>query len=176
MRLLFFATLAHLLGGQMLFAQTAPSCTDRSECRQLDFWVGEWDVTRPDGTKVATSRIQEIVGQCIVLEHYTEPGGYEGQSMNFYDWALRKWRQTWADSTGGVSEFSGEFLDGAMRLGGETHLADGKRILRRMVLSIVGKDRVRQYSERSTDEGKTWTPAYDFIYIRRNAPAEKPSH
>jgi hypothetical protein len=154
-------------------AQSTPSpapatepCSTSAEHRQLSFWVGEWDVTA-GGKTIATSRIERIVGDCLILESYTQADGYSGKSVNVFDRTLGTWRQTWVDSVGNVSEFVGAYEDGAMRLEGETHQADGQRILRRMTLFNVGPDRVRQYSERSTDGGRTWSAAYDFIYVRR---------
>lgn len=67
-----------------------------------------------------------------------------------------------------MSEFAGEYKDGAMRYEGETHRQSGAKVLRRMIVYDLGPDRVRQYSERSTDGGKTWGVAYDFIYVRKN--------
>lgn len=157
----------------LLAGSTEPApCATKSECRQLDFWIGEWDVATPDGKKVAVSRIQLGVGQCVVLENYSDPSGYEGKSINFFDSRLGKWRQTWADSAGGVSEFTGELKDGAMQLEGETHRADGEKVLRKMRISKMTDNRVRQYSELSTDDGKTWSVAYDLTYLRRVRSAE----
>jgi len=31
----------------------------------------------------------------------------------------------------------------------------------------LGPDKVRQFSQQSTDGGKTWTPEYDFTCIRK---------
>jgi hypothetical protein len=151
----------------------ASPCDSLPEYRQLDFWVGEWDVT-DQGKKIAESSIQRIVGQCIIFENYSEPPDYTGKSFNFYDASLKKWLQTWVDNGGNVSEFAGEFKDGAMRLEGETHRANGRRVLRRMVLSPLEGGRVRQYSERSLDEGKTWGVAYDYVYVRRVTAADDP--
>jgi hypothetical protein len=141
-------------------------CPSKAEYRQFDFWLGEWDVT-DHGEKIATSSIQSIVGGCIVFENYTQADSYTGKSFNFYDAALGKWRQTWVDAFGNVSEFSGEFKDGAMRYEGETHRAEGRKVLRKMILTKLDADHVRQYSERSLDGGKTWTVAYDYVYARR---------
>jgi len=57
--------------------------------------------------------------------------------------------------------------DGAMRYKGETHTQGGGKILRRLTFFNLGADRVRQFSERSTDGGKTWTVGYDFTYVRK---------
>jgi hypothetical protein len=147
---------------------TAPAspCPSKAEYRQFDFWLGEWDVT-DHGEKIATSSIQNIIGGCVVFENYSQANGYTGKSFNFYDASLGKWRQTWVDAFGNASEFSGEFRDGAMRYEGETHRAEGRRVLRKMILTRLDDNRVRQYSERSLDGGKTWAVAYDYIYTRR---------
>jgi hypothetical protein len=146
-------------------AKTSP-CVFNQEHRQFDFWVGEWDVMNKD-KKIATSSIQRIVSDCIIFENYSQQDGYTGKSFNFYDAALGKWRQTWVDRMGSVSEFVGEVKDNAMRFEGETHRRDGVKVLRRMTLFNLGAERVRQYSERSLDGGKTWSVAYDFTYLRR---------
>ncbi len=145
-------------------SEEVPAECDRAPFREFDFWLGEWSVT-VGGKMVATSRIESILGGCVILESYEDPSGYRGQSFNFYDSHLKKWRQTWVDTSGSVSEFSGAVRDGAMRYEGETH-RQGRRILRRMTVSHQGRDRVRQFSEHSTDEGKTWAIAYDFVYLR----------
>jgi hypothetical protein len=144
----------------------AGPCASQPQYKQFDFWVGEWEVTS-EGRKVGDSSIQRIVGGCIIYENYAQPDGYLGKSFNFFDAHLGKWRQTWVDAVGNMSEFVGEYKDGAMRYEGETHRQRGEKVLRRMSVYNLGSDRVRQYSERSTDGGKTWSVAYDFIYLRK---------
>ena len=133
--------------------------------RELDFWLGDWDVRNGDET-VATSRIERDALACVIRETYVQRDGYSGTSLSFHDPLLKRWRQTWVDSTGSVGEFVGEFSEGAMRFTGETHRADGMRIQRKMRLAPdAGK--VRQVSEASRDAGKTWAPHYDFTYVAR---------
>lgn len=104
-------------------------------------------------------------GGCIIHESYVQADGYSGMSLNFFDPLLRRWRQTWVDSAGNVSEFSGQYLDGAMRFEGESHRAGGRRVLRRLTLFNIGNGEIRQFSEHSSD-GKTWSVGYDFRYVR----------
>jgi hypothetical protein len=143
----------------------AGPCSEKPEHRQFDFWIGEWDVTT-EGKKIANSSIQNILASCIIFENFFDPEGYHGKSVNFFDSTLGKWRQTWVDSMGNVSEFSGEYKDGAMRFEGESHRQNGTRVLRKMIIYNLGPDRVRQYSEWSMD-GKDWKVGYDFIYMRK---------
>ena len=140
-------------------------CESRSESRQFDFWLGDWTVMS-EGKPVATSRIEKAASGCVVLESYTQADGFSGNSINFFDPLLGKWRQTWADSAGNASEFSGGYRDHAMRFEGESHRGD-KRILRHMTLFDLGNGQVRQQSELSRDDGKTWVPHYDLMYVRQ---------
>jgi hypothetical protein len=52
---------------------------------------------------------------------------------------------------------------------GDTPAPNGKlgRVPTRLTFFHIGKDSVRQFSEISPDSGKTWTPNYDLIYVRR---------
>ncbi len=143
-------------------------CMYQAEHRQFDFWVGEWTVQNAQGQQVGSSSIQRIENGCVILENWTAGPNATGKSVNFYDAVLKKWRQTWADSVGGVSEFAGEFRDSAMRFEGESHTPGGARVLRRLTFFNLAPDRVRQFSEASTDGGKTWNPDYDFTYIRKH--------
>jgi len=140
-------------------------CESRPESRQLDFSVGDWTVMS-DGQAVATSRIEKAASGCLVLENYTQMDGYSGKSINFFDPFLGKWRQTWADSAGNASEFAGTYADRQMRFEGESHRGD-KRVLRKMTFTDLGNGEVRQYSELSRDDGKTWSPHYDLKYVRK---------
>jgi hypothetical protein len=155
------AALGALLCLLPLAAAAAP-CTSVAQ-RSLDFWLGEWEVR--DGTQtVATSRIESAQQGCVIRETYVQKDGYSGTSLTFHDPVSKRWRQTWVDSTGSVGEFSGEFSEGAMRFTGETHRADGARILRKMRL-VPDAGNVRQVSEASRDGGATWSPHYDFLYV-----------
>ncbi len=96
-------------------------------------------------------------------EIYRQADGYHGTSLSFRDPVLGKWRQTWIDSRGSVGEFSGTFSEGAMRFEGETHTAEGKRVLRKMSLASDAGG-IRQKSLRSDDGGATWKPHYEIYY------------
>ncbi|MEW6208483.1 MAG: tetratricopeptide repeat protein [Acidobacteriota bacterium] len=150
-----------------LVERVSKPCMYSEKARQFDFWIGEWDVQTAQGQRAGTNKIERIEDGCIILENWTGAAGGTGKSLNFYDSAIRKWRQVWVDSFGNMSEFVGEFRDGAMRYEGETHMQGGGKILRRLTFFNLGADRVRQFSERSTDGGKTWTVGYDFTYIRK---------
>jgi len=148
--------------------QSAPApadCEQSKEHRQLDFWVGEWVVTS-QGEKVGESSVQPVVRSCAIVESWTSVKGALGKSLNYFDPSTRKWHQNWVNDTGQISQFTGEFREGAMRLEGTSTLPDGRKVMRRMVLMPLPIG-VRQTSEFSEDGGKTWKPAYDFLYTGR---------
>ncbi len=148
----------------------AAPCAARREYAGLDFWIGEWEVRsspgQPDaGEPAGRSVVEKLAEGCLLLESYTA-GPYSGKSLNFFDVVLGRWRQTWMGSEGGASEFAGTAGDGVMRFEGETHLPDGRKVLRKMVLTRLGPDRVRQHSELSRDGGRSWIVNYDYTYRR----------
>lgn len=145
----------------LLAAAAATAACVSSESRQLDFWLGQWQVVEK-GEVVATSTIEAVSGGCAIRETYRQKDGYHGTSLSFHDPVLGKWRQTWIDSTGSVGEFSGSFSDGAMRFEGETHTANGKRVLRKMSLERDGAG-ILQKSLKSMD-GAAWAPHYEIHY------------
>ena len=137
---------------------------------QFDFWLGAWDVFSEEKL-IASSRIEKIVNGQIIIENYQQPDGYSGKSINYYDGHLKKWRQNWVDVNGTVGDFSGECKDNIMRFDGESHLRDGRKILRLMIVSRSSENEVRQYSERSDDDGQSWKVAYNFTYRRKQIEA-----
>ena len=141
-------------------------CAVKPEHRQFDFSIGEWDVFS-ENRKVADSSIHKMLENCVIYENYSQMDGYSGKSFNFFDKHLGKWRQTWVDVRGMVSEFTGAVRDEAFIYEGESHYPDGTRALRRMTFFKIGPDRITQSSEMSKDKGKTWNPYYELLYIRK---------
>jgi hypothetical protein len=140
--------------------------------RALDFWVGDWDV-RPSGAPPSRppskSRIERVEDGCVIAEFYTTPQGYSGRSINAYDAVKKRWQQTWMDNQGGVHNYFGQARDGNLYYEADgVHVPGQARLVKaKMTFFNQGKDQVRQLGEQSTDEGKTWTTAYDLTYTRR---------
>jgi hypothetical protein len=43
--------------------------------RRFDFWIGEWDVVTAEGANSAsTSKIELILGDCVIQENWTSAG------------------------------------------------------------------------------------------------------
>ncbi len=147
--------------------RAAAPCLFGAEYKQFDFWVGEWDVYTPAGQKAGENIVTQASSGCLVMENWTGSLGGSGKSMNFFDPVRKQWRQIWVGSGGGISEFAGEFKDGAMRFVGEPQPAAGNAPLRRLTFFHVGPNEVRQLAEKSTDGGQSFTTDYDFTYKRR---------
>ncbi|HEX8493813.1 MAG TPA: tetratricopeptide repeat protein [Pyrinomonadaceae bacterium] len=141
-------------------------CLHKAEHRQFDFWIGEWDV-QANGQQAGTNSVQRILDGCVLFENWTSARGGTGKSFNFYNAATRKWQQTWVDSTGSVLELAGEYKEKTIQFSGETRQADGSKLLHRLTFFDLSPERVRQFWEQSTDNGKTWTVAFDGMYIRK---------
>lgn len=138
------------------------------EHREFDFWIGTWDVTGPAGQVAGRNTIQPLMGGCVLHESYDGQRGYHGESFNMYDRGRGVWHQTWVDNGGTLLRLDGSFADGRMVLEGETTGPDGTVTLNRITWSLVDgdPDRVRQYWEGSTDEGRTWSVVFDGLYTR----------
>ena len=141
-------------------SQAPPKC-DSSQYRQLDFWVGDWNVTsggKPAGTNLVT---QEESG-CLVHEHWTGAGGGTGQSFNFYDRSDDHWHQVWVSSTGTTLFLSGQYADGKLIYAG---VASGAQ--QRLTFFHNTDGTVRQLWESSSD-GKRWQTVFDGLYVRKS--------
>jgi hypothetical protein len=150
--------------------KAAEPCKNSPEYRQFDFWVGEWDVQNTLGQPAGTSSIQQILEGCIILENWTGQNGYSGKSFNLYNKESGKWEQIWVDSMGAITKYEGRLTrDGVLEYHYESTQPNGTKMEHRLTFFKLDPDRVRQFSETSMDEGKTWTTEYDLTYIRKKA-------
>ncbi len=145
-------------------------CASTPENRQFDFWLGEWNVeTTQGGVPAGQSKIELILGDCVIQENWQSDGNpYSGKSYNIYNTALKRWEQFWVDNSAGNIFFYGGLKDGVMDYWTDEIPQPGGPALKRHLQFIkVGPDKVRQYSQGSTDGGKSWKPEYDFTYSRK---------
>jgi hypothetical protein len=85
--------------------------------RQMDFWVGDWELSfrKADGTTGrATNRItRDEYGPCVIVEHFEQADiNYVGTSLSTYDLLKGQWVQTWVDSRGGYITLAGGAVEG----------------------------------------------------------------
>jgi hypothetical protein len=136
------------------------------EYRAFDFWLGTWQVHKPDGTLAGTNRITREYGACVVHERYATPAGYSGESLNTYDATRKVWHQTWVDNSGTLLLLEGGLRNGKMVLEGQTANAGQGPTKHRITWTPNVDGSVRQLWE-STDAKGEWTVAFDGKYTRK---------
>ena len=144
---------------------------DSPESKQLDFWVGEWDLTYKSGNQEGRSRnrISKTLDGCVILEEFNGPPGTQlvGRSHSTFDRATKRWKQTWVDNTGAYLDFDtgGPLPDGRMHFAREAGPA-GKRFRQRMVWDEVKADSMKWLWQRSDDGGASWKTTWEIEYRR----------
>ena len=168
MRLLFaFALIAALAPTRV--ARAAPANCTGPEYHQLDFWLGDWNTLDSDDktstTSIARTHVDAIAGGCAVHELYEQTDGLIGDSILSYDAVRKQWQQTWVTNRGSIMVIYGTFKAGALVLEGEVHLQDGKTVHQRITWKAEAKG-VRESAVLSKDGRKTWTPAFDVLFVK----------
>ena len=143
-------------------------CLARKEYKQFNFWVGKWFVTNPAGKHAGDSEIDLMNNGCTIIENWYGATGFQGKSFNYFDTTDNKWHQFWINQNAQKTTFEGRLVDGNMVYYSYDHVKDSSNpYLERLTFFNLGSDKVRQFDERSTDQGKTWTVGYDFTYTRK---------
>jgi hypothetical protein len=163
------AALALLACATLAVAQPVSADLCKSpEHHAFDFWIGRWTVTETKtGKPAGQSLIESLYDDCALRENWSEPG-YAGGSLNHFDAPTGKWRQTWTDASGAWREFVGGIEDGKMVMTASvvSPRDPAKLLLVRMAFTPNPDGSVRQYSDYSRDNGKTWLERYDYTYRR----------
>lgn len=145
------------------------------EARQLDFWLGEWELTWPaeqmGGAQGDLGRgrnsITRLFDDCVIEENFmTDDASYRGHSVSVYDVSAGVWRQTWVDSAGGYLWLTGGEVDGQMILSTEPVEKEAGVAVNRMVFADVETDSLEWVWQRSDDGGSTWTDLWNISYRR----------
>jgi hypothetical protein len=132
----------------------------------LDFWLGDWTVSWPDGR--GTNSIRRILDDNVieeVFECHTGNDALYGRSHSVLDQVDGRWKQTWVDSSGAYLDFVAVVVDGRISFQRSGRL-DGRDVLQRMVWLDVGDDSFRWEWQRSADQGGTWEVSWALDYRR----------
>jgi hypothetical protein len=168
--LLALLVAAAVLAATAVIAQSQPQYgCDSAESRQLDFWVGEWDLAYvgPNGQPAKSrNRITKTLDGCAILEEFTGAPGtkLDGRSYSAYDRAGKRWKQTWVDNTASYLDFVGATVDGDMAFV-RTATQNGKTQHQRMVFREVKADSLKWVWQSSPD-GQAWTTQWEIAYKR----------
>ena len=167
---IFLATLVVLNLSAQKNAPSNPCAAPQQE--QLDFWVGEWDLTWPGAKPAETGHgansIHRIMDGCVVQENFSSLSNHlRGTSVSTFDTTSGKWKQTWVDNEGGYLDFTGEFKDGQMILQREATGPSSAKFLQRMVWKNITANEFDWSWEASQDDGKTWQVKWPIHYKRK---------
>jgi hypothetical protein len=156
------------------FAESQPC--QGAEHHQLDFWLGQWELSWPDANGGpaghGTNNIQRALDGCVIEENFSGEGSVHlrGRSFSVFDTAGGMWKQTWVDNEGGYLDLVGGLKDGKMSFWRESKRADGSIVLQRMVWTNVTADAFDWTWESSKDGGKSWQVQWPVHYQRKQAP------
>ena len=143
-------------------------CMSTDPHRQFDFWVGDWEVSDPQGRVVGRNRIERLFEEIGLQERWEGASGLRGTSYNIH--AGGRWHQTWVDSSGTLLLLNGGLRDGTMVLEESAPSPDDPEttVRNRISWSLIDgdPDAVRQLWEVSSDDGLTWATAFDGHYRR----------
>lgn len=147
-------------------APPPPPCQDEVY-GDFDFWLGTWDVTTPSGQAAGVNVISEQENGCLLLEEWTSARGGTGQSYNFYDPGLKKWRQLWVSGGATIDYAGGLNDDGAMVLEGEISNRNGTTAPFRGTWTLQEDGTVKQYFQQFDPETEEWNDWFTGIYKKR---------
>lgn len=143
-----------------------PGC-NAPEYRRLDFKLGEFEVTGMEGARAGDSRVESILGGCMLVEHWHGAISGYGQSIFYYDRKDQRWHSTFINDDGDVLVMDGVFAGDTLVFRGAAAIADFNG-LHRMSWSPLPGGGVKQYWEFSADNGATWKTIHIGYYARRH--------
>lgn len=144
-----------------------PPCED-DIYRQFDFWLGEWEVTA-GGQIAGHNKISSRENGCLVLEEWTSAGGGSGQSYNFYDPGMKKWRQVWVSGFATIDYAGGLNADGQMVLEGEIAYRAGNTAPFKGVWTLNDDGTVTQHFTQYDAEKQQWADWFIGLYAKKTA-------
>jgi hypothetical protein len=145
-------------------AAPAPACA-AAEYRQLDFWLGDWDVYDAGGASQAVARahITRTLDGCVVHELYEQSDGVHGESFSIFDHSRRVWHQTWVTNRGRLLQIEGGMERERVVLTGRYQDDAGRALVIRGTWWPVPEG-VREFAETSSDDGHSWQAAFDLTF------------
>jgi uncharacterized protein YciI len=145
-----------------VFAQpAAPSAVPVN--REFDFWVGDWEVTDPQGTVLGWSRIVALPGGRVLHETWNDSKGAGGNGWLAFNPGTGEWNYSYASRAGDYAGLSGGRIGARLVLSGTSNRQAGPVRHLRIAWTPDPEGPVRQTVEVS-DDGATWNSAFDGIY------------
>ena len=149
-------------------AQPVAPCRVTEVSRNLDFWVGDWDVYL--GSQLAgRDTVDRVLDGCGVIERWDGGAGDRGMSLFIYDARKDLWTQNWITNStnlpGGIKvKVLRAHSSTSTTFQGEIESRTGAVYYDRTILTALPGGRVHQEIQTSRD-GVAWRTGFDAIYI-----------
>lgn len=151
----------------IMAAPDPAACSTTAESRQLDFWLGDWTVSRADGQVTGSSNVSLSLDKCLVVERWEGKMGHKGENLLAYSFDDKNWHGMFADNEGRVHIFEGSVSDGNAVFRGPSSDENGEAILNRLRIVRQAPNTIVQTWEKSNDGGKSWTKVFQGEYVRK---------
>ena len=153
-------------------ATPAPVPCQAEQYRQMDFWVGDWDLTwkNQDGSEAKGNNLitKDVLGDCVITENFNGAPGNTliGISHSTYSAPHKLWRQTWVDNQGGYFSLYGGPQDD------RTFILDMERLndkgpFSRMVFEEIKDDSLVWRWQGKKGEADDWADQWVIHYARK---------
>ena len=151
--------------------QNQSNCSE-DEYRQLDFWLGEWDLSWDNGDgSIGTgtnSITQQPYGNCVIMENFDGAPSIplKGMSVSTYHKPVGQWRQTWVDNTGGFFALhGGPTDDGNFSL--ELQRLSNNGPYRRMIWKNIKANSMDWHWQGRSNSDEGWSDLWVIKYSRK---------
>jgi hypothetical protein len=158
---------------------TVPAACSGPEFRQLDFWLGQWDLrwdawpNIPAGT--GTNSVTLAFDGCVVQEDFAGgpgTGSLAGRSLSTFHAPAQRWRQTWVDNQGGYFALVGG-PEGERFVLTAARAKDGTPAQRMVFEAITARSLTWRW-QATADAGATWKDQWVIHYTRAQSHASAP--
>lgn len=154
----------YVFASMLMFSTICSAVPCNSEQHNaFDFWLGYWQVFKPDGSLAGYNTITKRHNNCVLHESYSTASGFSGESLNIYHSSRGVWHQTWVDNTGALLVLEGNYTDGAMVLTGSSVSTDGNPVLHKISWQLNNDGSVRQHWQTQTADGQ-WHSTFEGLY------------
>lgn len=156
-----------LLWGTAICAAAPGSSSCRSAAyRALNFTIGTWKVTDPDGRSRGVATIAYNLEGCEVVESWSAPDGHNGTNVDAYSLDDKRWHRLFVDNKGHVHAFVGSTA--AMRISyeGSSKGSHGEDVFNRLSITARSPNEMVQVWQQSHDRGRTWNGVFFDHYNR----------
>src|SRR5215471_1405983 len=86
-RFLFMVAIGTGLANTAFAAEDPEPCSANVESRQLDYWLGNWNITVPGRTadNNSKSKVYLSLNQCVLIESWEDGRGHAGENVFAYN-------------------------------------------------------------------------------------------